>query len=536
MAQTIIDVDGSKPIAETIQSPGVPMIILVGDFTQDCNDSVASIFQRAVVPVAVALNAVVVDDAKRSGCAAALAQAALGQVKPVQLIGIVPKTRDEAEIEPNHQQVYRLPADASNTPKAMFEVADQLAKKDSVANNVIVLLFGGGDDEKRFVVQCVRKGWPVLVVGKSGRLADQIVAATTKQPDGSLPPQPPDPDIREILDADALDILDIGEDIEEFQRRILSQLDSSTAVQTLAQAWQRFDDLDATALREQKWFSRIELSLIVLAVLSAFVSILSRVLGQPLPLHVTVIVVPIVISIVGAYNSHFRNGNKWILFRGAAEALKREIFRFQARAGAYSDEQCTKTSRESKLASNMKDILSGLSQSEVNKSSMKRGSKDPNDKTPRDRFLSREEYIQYRIEDQIAYFTKKTRRLSRQLIRRQTFIYVIGGVGTLLAALAFDVWVALATAVGTAFATKLQADQTENTLVQYNQTLASLRNILAWWNALSRWQKDRRKNIDLLVDQTEKAMEAETAGWVQQMQSALDKLTEKESDAATQKA
>jgi biopolymer transport protein ExbB/TolQ len=97
-----------------------------------------------------------------------------------------------------------------------------------------------------------------------------------------------------------------------------------------------------------------------------------------------------------------------------------------------------------------------------------------------------------------------------------------------LAAINLDIWVALATAIVTAFTTKLQADQVENSLAQYNQTLGSLRNIASWWKALSSWEKNRRKNIDVLVDQTEKALETETAGWVQQMQSALDKLTEKE--------
>ena len=110
----------------------------------------------------------------------------------------------------------------------------------------------------------------------------------------------------------------------------------------------------------------------------------------------------------------------------------------------------------------------------------------------------------------------------------QILIYTVGGSGTLLAAIKLEIWVALSTAVVTALTTKLQADQVETTLVQYNQALASLKNIEVWWMALSSWEKSRRNNIDLLVDQTEKVLEAETAGWVHQMQSALDKLTEKE--------
>jgi len=130
--------------------------------------------------------------------------------------------------------------------------------------------------------------------------------------------------------------------------------------------------------------------------------------------------------------------------------------------------------------------------------------------------------------DQTHYFTSKIRRLSRQLTLTQLLIYGIGGGGTFLAAMHRDVWVALTTAVVTALSTKLQADQVVTSLVQYNQALVGLKNIEIWWNALSPWEKSRRINVDVLVDQTENVLASETAGWIQQMQSALDKLTEKE--------
>jgi hypothetical protein len=71
----------------------------------------------------------------------------------------------------------------------------------------------------------------------------------------------------------------------------------------------------------------------------------------------------------------------------------------------------------------------------------------------------------------------------------QALILIAGGTGTFLAAIQLDVCVALATAVVTALTTKLQADQAETSLVQYNQALASLKNIEAWWKALSPWEE-----------------------------------------------
>jgi hypothetical protein len=191
----------------------------------------------------------------------------------------------------------------------------------------------------------------------------------------------------------------------------------------------------------------------------------------------------------------------------------------------YGDAQCVQDSRESKLAAKVKDITAALEQSEVNKTNLEL---PPARDTKRETFLAPDEYVSVRLRDQTAFYVGKTRKLAAQLTWMQVLIYVAGGTGTLLAAIKFDIWVALATAVVTGLTTKLQVDQVEATLVQYNQTLASLRNIETWWTALSRWEKSRPSNIDLLVDQTEKTLESETAGWVHQMQSALDKLTEKE--------
>src|SRR5262249_3696120 len=162
---------------------------------------------------------------------------------------------------------------------------------------------------------------------------------------------------------------------------------------------------------------------------------------------------------------------------------------------------------------------SALEQSEINKISL--GKRPPGD-SKRATFLTPDEYVVERLRDQVDFFVKKTRRLSSQLSLMQLMVYVAGGAGTLLAAYKFGSWVALTTAIVTGIATKLQADQVETSLVQYNQALVNLKNIETWWDSLSGWEKSRSNNIDLLVTQTEKAMEAETAGWVQQMQASLD--------------
>jgi hypothetical protein len=361
------------------------------------------------------------------------------------------------------------------------------------------------------------------------------MSAITPQRDGTLPAVPGDPELREIVETTTLYPFPVDGSMDDLNRVLMSHIDTHTAemAETLKETWARFDELDRAAMSKQTLFRRLEMALILLAVLAAFVAILTSPTAIPfsfriwmhkqgLPagaLHLLVILTPIAISILGTYNSHFRDGNKWILLRGAAEGMKREIFRFRAQAGIYSDQQCTQMSRESKLADKVKDITAALEQSEVNKTSIALVPATTADRktgpanlrheeieAERLTMLTPEEYLAVRIGNQIDYLAKKTRGLSKQLIWMQIGIYLVGGLGTLLAAIRRDVWVALASAVATALTTKLQTDQVESSLTQYNQALTSLRNIQSWWRALSRWEKARQRNIDVLVDKPEKTL------------------------------
>jgi hypothetical protein len=541
MPQQIVDIDPSKPIAsaaEEFRPTTRSLIILLGAFDPALNDMTRSVFSRVVVPVAIESGALILDDARSSGCAPLIAQASLDQDTVPTLIGIVANDRTPNDIDPNHDLVIRLPVVWSGQTKYWFQLAAGLAPEAASSTRVAALLFGGGEAEKKAVLSCARRSWPVLVLGKTGGLADEIISASTSA--GAGPPQAIDPDLREILETAALFPSTVDAAMDDLRRILIGRITSSreTLAETLKEAWLRYDELDRSAIAKQTRFRRLELLLMILGVLATLFAILK---SNPLPatfiaslhqwlipkgtLNILVIVTPIALSLTAAYNSHFREGSKWILLRGAAEALKREIFRFRAQAGGYSDEQCVQTSRESKLIAKIGDITSALEQSEVNKTNLEISL--PGDEL-RETTLTPDRYVHTRIQDQIDYFKVKTRKLAIQLTVTQVLILVIGGASTFLAAINLGVWVALSTAVVTALTTKLQTDQTETSLIQYNQALASLKNIDAWWKALSSWEKGRRQNIDLLVDQTEKALEAETAGWVQQMQSGLDKLTEKE--------
>ncbi len=572
--------DTPQQVADKIALSFNAIFLLLGNFDGITDPSVAarvrSLFARALIPVAKMANALIVDDGAGDGLAAQMGQAAAQMDDVPPLLGIL--ASDAAKYDTNHPQIVKMPAEWTDSATSRLNIVAGLAKGGATGEKpVIVLLCGGGDIEKAALLRCARRQWPIVILQGVGGLSDSIVNIVNQPDDATGDIGKTDPDLREILDTASPLPLSLDDHVDD-QARVLSapiQLPGDV----LADAWCRYDDLDVAAVEKQKQFQRLQRWILRLAVLAALLAVLISQSALPVGfrswlsstflipkwngygiLHIFMVLVPIAISILSGFSSRFREGNKWILYRAAAEATKREIFRYRMRSGAYSAVQCGKLSAQSKLSAKLTDITSNLTQSEVNKSSLplrpdekyektnkKKKPKEPTQaeieaaKTCSQRYasevklLTAEEYLVNRIDNQIKYLVNKVATLYKQLKFLERWVLLVGGAGTFLAAIRMDVWVALTTAIATAVTTKLQTDQVDNSIVQYNIALTNLRNIESWWKGLSPWEKTRRRNIDLLVDQTETTLERETAGWIQQMQSELDKLTEKQA-AQDQKA
>jgi hypothetical protein len=145
--------------------------------------------------------------------------------------------------------------------------------------------------------------------------------------------------------------------------------------------------------------------------------------------------------------------------------------------------------------------------------------------------LSPYRYVEVRLGDQLRYFKKTALKLERQLKLFQYAIFIIGGLGTFLAAINRQVWIALTTAVASALTTYLGYRQTESSLTKYNQAATDLDNVKAWWTALPAGEQAKQENVDTLVRHTEQVLESELDGWVQQMQNALAELRKSQTPA-----
>ena len=244
------------------------------------------------------------------------------------------------------------------------------------------------------------------------------------------------------------------------------------------------------------------------------------------------------LTLVAAAN-RYKAGGKWIMLRGTAEAVKREIFRYRTRTGEYALAQTDETTRDSVLALRIETAGRRLMHTEVNESALRPhqksgeapvephtlGTASGDDGYSR---LTPEKYIEVRLVDQLTYYRRKTNSLEREIQFWRWSIYIFGGVGTLLAAVGFQAVVALTAAIVTSVGAYLEFTQSEQTLTKYNQAETDLTNVQAWWQALAPDQQATQAKVDQFVDLTETILESELAGWVQQMRDTLAELHEKQ--------
>ena len=317
---------------------------------------------------------------------------------------------------------------------------------------------------------------------------------------------------------------------------------------TLKMAWNRFALYDRSAIVYQKDFRNFQQWILLIGIFATALALAGSQFKTNLEpfkfdipiliwsikftlydfVHLPVIGLPLAISVLISLSTKFNPGNKYILLRATAERVKREIFTYRARAGLYSAAQLAGQSAEGLLQQRIEALGRQLMETEMKDATLFPyvGPIPPPMKAATsgdDGFskLSPDRYDEIRLGDQIGFHINKVGSLGAQLRKYQRLIYVAGALGTFLAAIGFEVWIALTTTLTTAFASYLLSDQVEYTLTRNNQTLIELQNVRAWWRSLSPQEKQDQKNLDGMVDAMEKTLDDQLSGWVKQMSDAL---------------
>jgi hypothetical protein len=541
-----------------IGQPGALILVLGGEnnITDSLKPRLTQLFSRGIANAAMTTDALIIDSGTDTGANVLMGQGVADRGRKSDLLGIAPagkvslpdepqpnKKGDRALLNSNHSHFILVDCNQWGEESEMrFEIAKTLGEDIPV----VAILVNGAETAKEEMLQCVRRGWPVIVIEGSEGSADEFAALWKKKPAFIN-----DPVSAEIIADGNIQLFPIDGSVASLERLIVRELGGNASLRL---AWETFALYDLNAVRQQKSFTQMQTGMLILAVVGTFLAITQTQfkLGEAYLVDTLrwfspesfnyfievfkylIILVPITVSVIMAAANRFKAGHKWILLRSSAESIKREIYRYRARAGLYSDPRTRQVNREVKLARKLKNITRQLMQTEANLAGLKpyAGPIPPQyGAAPDDNgmgFLSSDQYLKFRLIDQLDYYRGKVQKLDKKSTRFQWYIYLVGGLGTLLAALGLEIWIALTTALAGVFTTYLEFKQIEKTVMNYNQAATDLANIHSWWIALPADEQTNPANIDKLVEGTESTLQREYTGWVEHMQEMLEALQEEQ--------
>ncbi|HEX9342412.1 MAG TPA: DUF4231 domain-containing protein, partial [Actinomycetota bacterium] len=323
--------------------------------------------------------------------------------------------------------------------------------------------------------------------------------------------------------------------------------------------WERFARYHAAAARLRRTDDRLHrwpLALGVAAVLVALVqhAVRGRVGAgsvADLALHWTVAALPFLATVVLLAGHRFGPGRRWPLLRAAAEAARRELYRYRTATGPYapasvpadadSDADSHADShadsdagtaaraaeRDATLAGRLGAIDAGLMQTEVAAGGVPSysGPLPPpwEGTTAGDDGLSPLDpngYLELRLAERLGACRARVAVAERRRRRLQLLILAAGIAGSVLAVARLELWVGLSTAALFAAVASLAHLQVEAELLADNRAAARLEAIRARWLALPTGQRDPRRFAGL-VEQTEAAADPAHADWSQQLADAI---------------
>ena len=358
------------------------------------------------------------------------------------------------------------------------------------------MVVGGGAVTLDEVALAARRGMPIVAVTGTGGAADQLVDRAVTMRDATPAEQA---DLQEVLADGEVTAFGLQDDPAALEAILLRLLQPD---ETLHLAWQQHRMLSRTAQRERRAFGRYQSAVLALGLLATVLVVLrtslvdAALIDEADPsataLRVAIILIPILVAGLVAGASRRRPGSRWVALRGNAELIKRETYRYRTRTGIYAHAQTRRTTRQVKLARQVGSIANALMRTDVSLAALESADSGPDGPGVASaqgddgvRRLDADGYIRFRIDDQVAFYRRGARDRERRIRALRWLMIAFGGLGSLLAAIGFELWVAVAVAAVGALAAYLEAMQLETTLALYNQAATSLEAIKAWWTALT---------------------------------------------------
>ena len=307
-------------------------------------------------------------------------------------------------------------------------------------------------------------------------------------------------------------------------------------------AWKRFAELDANSMVKKDQYMKQRRWIIVLAIMATLFAILVDGYGDYLTglvgeiirwvLQILLIMTPILSSAIAAFSNKFQQGQKYLAMRGAAEEMIKNMYLYRTVLQGESDRHKWLNERLAAIQRNMFKAVSGelvLKPYTGNIPPYHDPQSDCSDPGFTD--LSGEQYLAYRLEDQLAWHIKQNQKIQGERMRIQILILTFGGLGALLAALGsgFSIWVALTSSFVAAYVGWEDLRGLDLRVTNYSRVILELILIRDHWLTLDEQEKTSEEFIKL-VRGTEQVLWTQHSEFMKAMQDEFAESGDREAE------
>jgi hypothetical protein len=316
-------------------------------------------------------------------------------------------------------------------------------------------------------------------------------------------------------------------------------------------AWLRHADLDLAADKRARGFYAIRKWIAWLGVLATLFAILTQAFFVDLenpprllasfPYYASVgivvkvlfIAIPVLASIFAAFAAKFYSNGAWWIYRASAEEIKKEIYLYRS---ILPKDKTRRDYLEKRLAEIQRKLfrnLGGEFAFEGYKGPLpKNYKKDKSDSDPGFHDLTGEEYVKYRVKNQLDWHNNKILQRKRERRWMTIFILAAGGLGAVLAALPsiLAIWVALTASVTAALLGWQELKRVDEVIRNYSKVVVELSILHNHWQNLEPEERTAAA-FEKMVLGCERVLLTQNREFVRSMQEAL-READLEKDAA----
>ena len=305
-------------------------------------------------------------------------------------------------------------------------------------------------------------------------------------------------------------------------------------------AWQRYAELDLAADKRTKGFYNIRKWITWLGILATLFAIMTERqmfsgISPVLQLGVDnlFVVIPILASAFAAFATRFYSNGSWLIYRAGAEEVKKEIYIYRT---ILPKDKTRRDYLEKRLGEIQRKVfrnLGGEYSFEGYKGTLP-SSYRPNrsDSDPGFHDLSGDEYVRYRLKNQLDWHNNKIIQRQRDRWTMTISILGIGVLGAFLAAQggSLAIWVALTASITAALLGWQELKKIDETIKNYSKVVLELSILYDHWHNLE-LEEHTATEFQNMVLGCERVLWAQNREFIRSMQEAL-READLEKDAA----